>query len=270
MCSTRLICRLPARDSRWRTWSPEEASIGAVPFQEAKCALVGEPGHVTDLDQQPGGAGGTDPVQGGQRGAGGLEQFVQFLVGGLLALVDAFQVADQLGGDPAAGLARGIAGTDPGQQGLGLGRGQVLLRTAGDELQQQLVQLGDHAGVVLAQGPPPVSQDPQHRELLVIDDRAQASHPGGGQRDRVRVGGIGLAALPGGEHPGAGRQLGRHIHDLLTIGQQPVRDVPADALASLDRPASAPATAWPPPASPHTRRRRWHTGPAQQRPHRRP
>ncbi len=41
MCSTRLICRFPARESRWRTWSPEEASIGAVPFQEAKCALVG-------------------------------------------------------------------------------------------------------------------------------------------------------------------------------------------------------------------------------------
>jgi hypothetical protein len=41
MCSTRLICRLPARDSRWRTWSPEEAPVGAVPFQDAKCALAG-------------------------------------------------------------------------------------------------------------------------------------------------------------------------------------------------------------------------------------
>jgi hypothetical protein len=45
MCSTRLICRLPARDSRcltWgRIWSPEEASMGAVPFQDAKCALFG-------------------------------------------------------------------------------------------------------------------------------------------------------------------------------------------------------------------------------------
>jgi hypothetical protein len=35
MCSTRLIRRLPARDSRWRTWSPLEASRGAVPFQDA-------------------------------------------------------------------------------------------------------------------------------------------------------------------------------------------------------------------------------------------
>ena len=36
MCMTRLIRRLPARGSRWRCWSPEDASRGAVPFQEAK------------------------------------------------------------------------------------------------------------------------------------------------------------------------------------------------------------------------------------------
>jgi hypothetical protein len=41
ICSTRLIWRFPARDRRWRTWSPEEASIGAVPFHEAKWALSG-------------------------------------------------------------------------------------------------------------------------------------------------------------------------------------------------------------------------------------
>src|SRR5436189_5787906 len=40
MCRTRLMRRLPTRDSRWRRWSPEDASNGAVPFQEAKCAAV--------------------------------------------------------------------------------------------------------------------------------------------------------------------------------------------------------------------------------------
>jgi hypothetical protein len=35
MCRTRLIWRLQARDNRCRTWSPNEASIGAVPFPEA-------------------------------------------------------------------------------------------------------------------------------------------------------------------------------------------------------------------------------------------
>jgi hypothetical protein len=41
MCRTRLICRFPARDSRWRTWSPEEASRGAMPFQDAKWPCSG-------------------------------------------------------------------------------------------------------------------------------------------------------------------------------------------------------------------------------------
>jgi hypothetical protein len=33
--------RFPARDCRCRTCSPEEASRGAGPFQDAKCALLG-------------------------------------------------------------------------------------------------------------------------------------------------------------------------------------------------------------------------------------
>jgi hypothetical protein len=105
-CSTRLICRFPARDKRWRTWSPEEASIGAVPFQEAKMPPIREPGDAAGLDQQPCGAGRADPLQGHQRGAGGLEGGGQLLAGGLLALMDTFQVGDQLGGDPPAGTSR--------------------------------------------------------------------------------------------------------------------------------------------------------------------
>ena len=81
-----------------------------------------------------------------QGGAGGREQRAEFLVRVLLALVDAFQVADQLGGDPAAGLARGIAGTDPGQQRPGLGRRQVLLGPAGDQPEQQLGAAGRSSG----------------------------------------------------------------------------------------------------------------------------
>ena len=63
VCRTRLICRLPLRDSRCRTWSPEEASMrcGAVPGREV--GLVREPGDVADLDQQPRGPGGSDAVQ---------------------------------------------------------------------------------------------------------------------------------------------------------------------------------------------------------------
>ncbi|NYF55643.1 hypothetical protein HDA35_001474 [Micromonospora purpureochromogenes] len=40
MCSARLMRRFPALESRCRFWSPDEASIGAVPFHEAKWARL--------------------------------------------------------------------------------------------------------------------------------------------------------------------------------------------------------------------------------------
>ena len=71
MCRARLMRRFPARDSRWRFWSPEEASMGAVPFQEAKWRAAGEPADVADVADQPGGAGRADAVQVLQPAAGG-------------------------------------------------------------------------------------------------------------------------------------------------------------------------------------------------------
>jgi hypothetical protein len=52
----------------------------------------------------------------------------------------------------------------------------------------------------------------------------------------VGVGGVGLAALAGREHPRPGRQLGRDVDDLLAGSKQPHRDVVADPVASFDRP----------------------------------
>ena len=83
----------------------------------------------------------------------------------------------------------------------GLRGRQVLLRAAWDQLQEQMVQLGDHPGVVLTQGPTAVDQHPKHRELLVVHDRSQAGHPGPDRRHRMRIGGVGLAALAGREDP---------------------------------------------------------------------
>jgi hypothetical protein len=40
MCSAWLIRRFPARDNRWRTWSPEDTPVGAVPLQLANLSLV--------------------------------------------------------------------------------------------------------------------------------------------------------------------------------------------------------------------------------------
>ena len=149
-CSTRLICRLPPRDNRCRTWSPEEASIGAVPVRPGReVRLVGEAGDVTDLDQEPGCAGGADAVQVEQRGAGGFHVGDEFLVGLLLALVDPLEVFNQLQGDPFASDADNVGWLHAGQQSTGLGGREVPFGAAGDQLQQQLVQLAHLHGVFL-------------------------------------------------------------------------------------------------------------------------
>jgi len=63
--------RFPARDSRWRVWSPEEAPSGAVPFQEAKWPRLAKRWMSEDRG-----------AWGRLRGGGGLE------LGGFRACVD--------------------------------------------------------------------------------------------------------------------------------------------------------------------------------------
>jgi hypothetical protein len=65
---------------------------------------------------------------------------------------------------PASGLAGGVTRADLGEQCLGLGGGKEPLG-AGDELQEQLVQLGGLPGVLLTQGASAVDDDPRDGEL---------------------------------------------------------------------------------------------------------
>ena len=197
---------------------------------------VGEPVDVADLDEEPGGRGRSDAVQVHQGGAGLDDELLDLLVEGLGALIDLLQIADQFEGDAFAGLADQVAGPHPGEQDSGLGRRQVLLRAARNELEQQLMDLGDHPVMVLTESAAAVSQDPQQVVLLVVDDRPQTVHPHRDHGDRVRIVGVGLAALAGVEHPQPCRQLRRYVHHLFAGPDQPARDVPADPVAALDRP----------------------------------
>ena len=63
MCSVRLIRRFPARDSRCRSWLPEDASSGVGPFGGRELVPAGEPVDITDVGKQPGSAGGADAMQ---------------------------------------------------------------------------------------------------------------------------------------------------------------------------------------------------------------
>ena len=81
-----------------------------------------------------------------------------------------------------------------------------------------------------------VGQHPQRLELDVVGQHPQPRGADRDHRDRVRVVGVGLAVVAGVEQPGPGRQLRRHVDHVLAVGQQPLRQRPAGAVAALHRP----------------------------------
>ena len=85
--------------------------MGAVPVQEANPVAVGEPGHVADVGEDPRGAGRADPVDAQQPGPGGGHRLPQ-PAGQLPQLaVQDVDLADQLGGQLAAGPSGRVATT---------------------------------------------------------------------------------------------------------------------------------------------------------------
>jgi hypothetical protein len=83
-----------------------------------------------------------------------------------------------------------------------------------------------------------ISQQPHRHRRIMSRNAPQSRRAQPGQRDRVRIDWIRLSALASGEHPNLRRQLGRHIHDRFTVGDQTLRQMPADAVAPLDGPDS--------------------------------
>ena len=99
-----MIRRLPARESRWRRWSPEDASIGAVPFHEREVPCGAEPVNVADVAQESGCSGWADAVEFAHRTARRGHELAQLLVSGSDLGVDDGQVLDEFPGELVAGL----------------------------------------------------------------------------------------------------------------------------------------------------------------------
>ena len=81
-----------------------------------------------------------------------------------------------------------------------------------------------------------IDEHAQHDQLEVSLDSDQVRSAQRGQGNRVRVNGVGLAAVARGEHPHLRCQFRRHIQHCLVVVDQPVGDMPADAIAALHRP----------------------------------
>jgi hypothetical protein len=81
-----------------------------------------------------------------------------------------------------------------------------------------------------------IHQQPQGDRRVVDLDLTQAGAAQPRHGHAVRVDRVGLACLPGVEHPHPRRQLGRHVHDGFAVGDQALGDVAADPGAALHRP----------------------------------
>jgi hypothetical protein len=187
-------------------------------------------------------------------------KFGELLVGGLLPLVDPLQVADQLRRHATAGLPGRITRSHPRRQCPGLPGRQVLLRTARDQLEEQLVQLGDHPGVVVAERSTAVDQDPQDGELFVVDHRPQSGHPGADQRTECASVASVLRPCPVAKTLVRADCLGGTSTTHFAVGERPVGDVLADAGATPRWPRPDPATVCRSAASRRSRHDRSRTG----------
>lgn len=107
-----MSCRSPARESRWRTTSPEDTSIGAVPLNEANAAADRKRRNRADAGEDLPCVEGSDSAELCQRGAGFLDRGGDGAAGCGDAPVQATYLADQLGrhANPRSQLRRHVHG----------------------------------------------------------------------------------------------------------------------------------------------------------------
>ena len=252
--------RLPARESRCRTCSPEEASGGAVPFQDANLARVGKRAMSPTATSSRAAPDGPMPVSAGEAAAGRGEQFVELFVGGLLAQVDPLEVTDQLHGDPQRALPAASRGRTVASSLVAWAAGQVLLRTTRNEFQQQDMQPARSCacGPRRARG---AGRAESVAACVAHHQRPDATHWCRCRPARPSAHPRRLAALPADEYPGPGRKFRRYLYNRFAISDQAHPNMAAGAIRSLHRPPATgdQATAWHRSASPDTRPRRWPT-----------
>jgi hypothetical protein len=147
-------------------------------------------------------------------------------------------VGDQVAGElPAGGHGRASRG-DLAQQRGGTVSGEVAAGASTDQVSQQPVQPVDGLGAQADQVVAAAGQQVQHHRMSLGDDLAQPGRGAGGDdRDRDRVGRVGLAAVAGRQHAHLCGQLGRHIHHLLAVSHELLGQGSADPVGAFDRPS---------------------------------
>ena len=94
----------------------------------------------------------------------------------------------------------------------------------------------DHPGAMAAEVHIALGQEPQDLGVISRLDAAQVRGPKGRDGDREGVVGVVLVGAPGGEHPDARGQGGRHVEDLLAPGDELLGQQVAQPTGRLDGP----------------------------------
>jgi len=169
--------------------------------------------------RDPGRAGRADAVNGPQLRPAGRHRLGQLGLERLDSRVELDQIGQLLGGQPPAGASELVTRPHRREHDPVLSDRLLRRHPTGDQFGQQPVHPVQPLRPGLGQLVAAVAQHPQQHQP-VID--AQLAQPGVPQRDhhhRVRIGGVGLTALPGVEHPHPGGQLGLHIQHSLPVGE---------------------------------------------------
>ena len=235
--------RFPARDSRWRSWSPDEASNGAVPFQDAKWPRSGNRVMSPTSTEQPRRAGRADAVECGQ---GRCRSRRAARSAPCSPPSCARRSRSRSPTSSAATWRRVLPATSRGRT-VGSSAWPALRTGPSSPRRGSARAAGGAAARPSGCGPDPARRGGRPaaaaRRLLVIDHRPQAGHPDADHRDRVGVDRVGLAALSGANTRARADSFAGTSTTCLAVGDQAQRDVAADRRCSPRSPTPGPATA---------------------------
>src|ERR1022692_4739313 len=238
MCSTRLIRRLPARESRWRFWSPLEASSGAVPFQDANLPLSANRAMSPTSPRSRAAPEGPMPCT----VSSVLPVAVTSSLSSAPAVLMRLPVSVSSVISSAASRRRVLPAMSRGRMVASSSRACAADRNFFAPPGSSSSSSRCSRLVVCERATPSSSRrSAKSRSATIASSTAMTRRPllrSPASATECAPARVGLTALAGGEHPGPGRQLRRHIHDRLAVGDQALRDVPADPVAALHRPGA--------------------------------